>query len=52
MLKVTLRRGAFRWAHRRPTRHRKLALRIGIGFSDLVCAPEYGGNQTITLRAG
>lgn len=51
-VRVTLRRGAFRWAHRRPARHRKLAIRIGIGFSDLVAAPDYGGNQTITLRAG
>jgi uncharacterized delta-60 repeat protein len=52
VVKVVLRRGALRWVHRRPARHRKLALRIGIGFSDLVAAPEYGGNQTITLRAG
>lgn len=51
-LRVTLRRGALRWPHRRPPRQRKLAVRIGIAFSDLVSAPEYGGNQTITLRAG
>lgn len=32
--------------------HRKLAFRIGVGFGDLVAAPEYGGNQTIVRRAG
>jgi uncharacterized delta-60 repeat protein len=51
-LRVTLRRGAFRWAHRPPPRQRKLAVRIGVYFSDLVAAQEYGGNQTIVRHAG
>lgn len=51
-LRLTLRRGALRLAHRRSPRHRKLTFRIGLAFSDLVAAPEYGGNQTIVRHAG
>jgi hypothetical protein len=51
-LRLTLRRGALRLAHRRFPRHRKFTIRIGLAFSDLLAAPEYGGNQTIVLRAG
>jgi uncharacterized delta-60 repeat protein len=51
-LRVALRRGALRLARRHSPRPHKLAFRIGIAFSDLVGAPEYGGNQTIIRHAG
>ncbi len=50
-LRVTLRRGALRLTRRLP-RRRKLSFRIGVYFSDLVSAPDYGGYQIIVRRAG
>jgi uncharacterized delta-60 repeat protein len=51
-LRVTLRRGALRLAQWHAPHLHKLAFRIGVAFSDLVAAPEYGGNQTVVRRAG
>jgi uncharacterized delta-60 repeat protein len=51
-LRVVLGRGALRLTQRRVPQRRKLNFRIGVYFSDLVAAPEYGGYQIVVRRAG
>jgi uncharacterized delta-60 repeat protein len=51
-LRVTLGRGALRIIHRRVPRRRPFHFRIGVYFSDLITASEYGGYQVLIRRAG